>query len=820
MKSNIFSRASRLFVTMTCLILFVLISPLFGQGPKQNIKIQIPMPDGINLEADFFRSSEEKASPVILIRTPYGKQQHSADGEFFAKHGYNVIIQDTRGKWKSEGDFFPFINEQKDGMATLDWITKQDWCNGQIGMWGSSYLSFSALILGSSQHPALVSIFAISGWLGGSKMISPGGAFHLQLSLPWMLYEATQKTAAPISYDIDELFSYLPMNEVFQHLELDGELWNLDKIKNFAPKEILDPARIKIPVFHITGWYDFVHDASLDNYMSMYTQGNTMNKLMVGPWFHDQFQSTYSEVGDEDFGSQSVLGSKKANELALRWFDFTIKKIDNGIDEEPPVDLFVMGDNQWQEFQEFPPKETSAVNWYLSSNSGANSRAGDGMLSLQAKSKKKTDSYIYDPNNPVPTYGGANFHFFLHTIGVKDQRDIENREDVLVYTSEILENDLDIIGGISATIYASTEGRDTDFTAKLVEVYPDGYARNIVEGITRASFRNGTDKRELLVPGKVYPISVDMGNTAINIKKGHQIRLEISSSNFPKYDRNPNTGEDPFTTTELRSVNQKIFMGDKYPSHLSLPIFSGKKSEQKLVSVTSEEKATTETVDQTIKKYKNLVKTDPDNSDYQLKLGEAYFTKLKTASFFEQGILSGRALDHLNKAIKLNPANIQAHMNLASYYQNAPAIAGGSDKKAQFHIEEALKYNPGDSNLLYQLGTMYQHMGEHTGDYEKAFEAFENSLNVDPKAYLSLYQIGKTSVLSKTRLDLGLASFNEYLQHEQTSPNPGHDAAYWRMGMIHEIKQDFAEAKTCYEKALILVPGSEKYQLALQSLNK
>ncbi len=534
--------------------------------------IKIPMRDGINLTADLFLPEDNVTLPVILVRTPYGKHQHKSEGEFWASNGYAVVIQDTRGKWDSEGEFSPFVNELDDGLATLDWISEQSWCNGDIGMWGSSYLTHTAMILAAENHPALKTVFGISGWLTGERIINPGGTFHLQLSLPWMLHEKSQKTNALSKYDMDELFEFLPVSSVFDSLGIAAEFWEEALEEEESLEDQYNVDNIDIPIFHMTGWYDFVHDASLDIYKSTSLKKNIKNKLMIGPWFHDQFYTTYSEVGDEDFGPESVLGAEKMRELSLQWFDHILKNKTNGIDELPEARIFIMGENKWRDFDAFPPQNVKYEKFYLGSNSGANSLNGDGMISKQKPLCNANDTFVFDPLNPVPTYGGANFHFFLYTIGVKDQTEIEKRSDVLVYTSDVLEKDLEIVGPVSAVVYASTEGKDTDFTAKLVEVYQNGYAKIITEGIIRASHRNTLGKKELLEPGKVYRLEIDLGSTGIRIGKGSKVRLEVSSSNFPKYARNPNTGEDPYSAKVLKTVNQKIYFGEDYPSHLILPV--------------------------------------------------------------------------------------------------------------------------------------------------------------------------------------------------------------------------------------------------------
>jgi putative CocE/NonD family hydrolase len=236
------------------------------------------------------------------------------------------------------------------------------------------------------------------------------------------------------------------------------------------------------------------------------------------------------------------------------------------------VKLFVMGANEWQEYDRWPPAEARPLDLYLDSQQGANSSAGDGTLSIHAPEAQGCDTYRFDPLDPVRTYGGANMHFFLHLAGVKDQREIEERQDVLVYTTPPLDEDLLVAGSARVVLHVATEGRDTDFTAKLVEVRPDGYARIIEEGILRASYRHGPHERRLLEPGEIYRLNVELGATAILLPQGSRIRIEVSSSNFPKYDRNPNTGEDPLRARELKAVTQHVYHGGKLASHLILPV--------------------------------------------------------------------------------------------------------------------------------------------------------------------------------------------------------------------------------------------------------
>lgn len=528
------------------------------------------MSDGVRLTSTLVLPDSSGSYPAILVRTPYGRYQHLEEARFWASNGYAVVVQDARGKFDSEGEYLPFINEHGDGMATLDWMSDQGWCNGNIGMWGSSYLAFCQLVLASTGHPALKTIIPISGWLQEGGTITNGGANHIMLSIPWILHEESQTKRSIADVDLDELFEYLPLINVFSSLGIESRIWN--RSFDFAPLEAFRAGDIRIPALHITGWNDFVHDAALNVYTQVARNAGSTQKLLVGPWIHDQFYTMYTEVGDEDFGPASAMGRKGLQELALKWFDQILKKDEAAVSDWPPARLFVMGANEWKDYDGWPPPNILRVKYYLNSISGANGIEGDGSLSEEPPDRESHDSYVFDPMNPVPTYGGANFHFFLHLSGVKDQREIEERRDVLVYTSPPLPEDIEIVGPIQTVLYAATEGRDTDFTAKLVEVRKGGYARIIEEGIIRASYRNGGGARELLEPGTIYRLTVELGSTAIRIPKGHSIRLEISSSNFPKYDRNPNTGEDPLEAKALKTVRQKIYHGGKYSSHVVLPV--------------------------------------------------------------------------------------------------------------------------------------------------------------------------------------------------------------------------------------------------------
>ncbi len=574
-------------------VLAVLSTPGFAADEEfTKTSATAKMADGIELAADVYVPETGDKFPVILIRTAYGKEQMKVFAEFFAGAGYAVVVQDIRGKWSSEGEMIPFVHEQKDGVTTLDWIAEQPWCNGDVGMWGSSYLAYCAFVAAEARHPALKTVFANSGWLNGTKVNNPGGAMHWMLMLPWMIHEATLQKRELQDFDMDELFKFTPIKDVMKSIGIDDPMFeNPDTLGAIK----FNAARIDIPIFHMTGWNDFASVSSLDVYDSVSTAASSPQRLLVGPWAHDQLWSTFTEVGDEDYGPNAAMGLAQVNQLALKWFDRWLKGADGGdsIDsnggdsgsgsgsdanaEEKLVKIFLMGKNEWREYNSWPPPDVLYKEWFLTSDGTANTLDGDGTLQENPPAKgTSNDTFEFDPMNPVPTTGGANFHFFPDNLGPKDQREVEKRNDVLVYTSAALDKGIEIVGPVSVTIYASTDGKDTDFTAKLVEVREDGYARNVVEGVIRAAYRNSLTKEDLLEPGEVYELEIDLGMTAIAVPKGSKLRLEISSSNFPKYDRNPNTGEHPWEAIEYRKAVQKVYHDSSYQSRLVIPVIKTK----------------------------------------------------------------------------------------------------------------------------------------------------------------------------------------------------------------------------------------------------
>lgn len=546
--------------------------------------VMTPMSDGVKLAADVFIPREGKTFPVVLMRSPYGRSGLSPYlAEPLAGKGYAVVMQDCRGTNDSQGRFIPFVQERSDGIDTLDWIAAQPWCNGRIGIWGPSYPGFCGLVLAPERHPALQALVNISGWGESEDVTMPGGAMHLMIALPWTLNSQIGGPGVRRGTDWDEVFRYVPVTEIPASMGLPGEQWQ-GTVDLCSSSALMQQAsiegrydRITAPVLHITGWHDFVGRATFDVIDGIAeangaAEAAVFQKIVVHPLRHDQQWGDGTTVGDEDFGPSARMGIEKVMEMTTRWFDRWLKGQENGIATEPPVELFVMGDNRWATFEQWPPRDVVFQKWYLHSDEGANGSAGDGELSVAGPESNGADSFIFDPLNPVPTTGGANCHFFPENVGVKDQRELEERHDVLVYTSPPLAAGLRLVGPLEAVVYASTEGRHTDFTAKLVEVRADGYARIIEDGIRRGP--DDSDPRDMtpIEPGRVYRYTIDMGETAISIAPGSRLRVEISSSNFPKYSRNPNTGELAESARTFEKVRQTVLHSPRFSSHVVLPV--------------------------------------------------------------------------------------------------------------------------------------------------------------------------------------------------------------------------------------------------------
>jgi uncharacterized protein len=559
------------------------------------------MRDGTTLYADVFRPEGEGKYPVLLQRTPYNKAflpltTMVLDPIAAAHQGYVVIIQDVRGRFESEGDpFYIYKNEYNDGYDSVEWAASLPYSDGNVGMYGLSYKGMTQFQAAIMQPPHLKAIFPIT-W-GTDVFMYRGGALELGLLISWTLatigpnavIKAKQgkedfiKEFMTLVHSIDHIeeagFNQLPIQDS-EWLKLgDGfASFFYDILEHNTKDEYHLEISVKeksekmnVPVFGIAGWYDLLLGQDLEHYETLKHKKNT--KIMIGPWAHAGFAPA---VGDLNFGlsASSLLLDLKIDltSLQLKWFDYWLKGIDNGIAEEPPVKIFVMGENQWRHEQEWPLQRTVYTPYYFHSNGKANRKDGDGTLSIVQPQEEVSDSYIYDPLNPVPTLGGNHLLPMNYPRGPIDQQFLETRENVLVYTSDVLEEDLEVTGPVKVILYASSSAVDTDFTAKLVDVHPNGKAYNIVDGIIRAKNRDKNQPPSLITPNEVYCYEIDLLATSNLFKKEHRIRVQISSSNFPRFDRNTNTGESGRDSKELTSATQLVFHSERYPSHILLPV--------------------------------------------------------------------------------------------------------------------------------------------------------------------------------------------------------------------------------------------------------
>jgi hypothetical protein len=545
--------------------------------------VMIPMSDGVRLAADVYRPDSSGRFPVIVTRTPYNKSNphHKYDfaGNLFAGQGYVFVVQDVRGKFGSEGDFYPYVHEGQDGHDTFEWAGKQDWSTGKVGTYGFSYWGSTQWLsapYGSEHLKAMVPIVT-------SQDLYPRwiyyGIFRYNDMLFWHYGNGLRTERSLEGIDINKAVRHLPLSEADDAMGVDIPSYN-DWIANPVPGEYWDALRvdnkvemIKAPALLVGGWYDYYLELMFDDFSRMIAHGGSedarQSQIIIGPWTHE----SVSKFDDVDFGKQAAF-TKQIGSL-LRWYDYWLKGADNGITREGPLRIFVMGRNEWRTEQEWPLKRAVSTTYYLHSGGKANTAAGDGILSPQSPTQEPPDRFTYDPADPVPSVGGTSIYGNA-TPGPTDQRAIENRNDVLVYTTAPLTEDVEVTGPVTLTLYASSSAKDTDFCAKLVDVYPDGKAINLRTGMVRARYRNSFTEPSFLEDGVIYEFQIPVGATSNLFKKGHRIRLEVSSSYFPEFSRNQNTDAPIGMTAEIITADQTIYHDFEHPSHIILPVIPSK----------------------------------------------------------------------------------------------------------------------------------------------------------------------------------------------------------------------------------------------------
>ncbi|WP_404450572.1 CocE/NonD family hydrolase [Virgibacillus necropolis] len=565
------------------------------------------MRDGTVLYADIYRPQEEGEFPVLLTRLPYSKDlpfysHRYLDTNRLVENGYVVIIQDVRGRFQSEGDFEPFIYEAEDGYDTVEWAASLPYSSGKVGMFGLSYYGFTQLLAATERPPSLQAIFpaqTLSDQRKGNAYYH--GAYGLGGSKTWVLESIApdlikRKYTDPVEYGkvmkklangidhIEEWYRHAPIKDWPLLKELGVAKYFFEQLErgmednDWQRTSLVDKYdRINVPAYHLGGWYDSLLGSTIDNYTEMNSKADGQSirehqKLIIGPWAHGDFGSV---IGERKFGSHAsedwIDHKEDLTNLHIRWFDYWLKGKDSHIADEAPVKIFVMGMNQWRDEQEWPLARTNYVPYYLHSQGSANTGGGDGRLSTRKPGQEPTDDFVYDPENPVPSLGGCTLYDGVNTTGPQDQRKIEERDDVLVYTTEPLNEPVEVTGPIKVKLWASTDVKDTDFTAKLIDVLPDGTAYNLADGIVRARYRNGY-KPEADLSGEVVEYEIDLWATSNLFLSNHRIRIEVSSSNFPRFDANLNTGKTMLNSSDYKTANQRIYHNETYPSHVVLPI--------------------------------------------------------------------------------------------------------------------------------------------------------------------------------------------------------------------------------------------------------
>jgi hypothetical protein len=525
------------------LLIFVLslaaLAPAYSQQPAGRADEMVPMRDGVKLATTIYLPDGEGPWPVVLVRTPYGKDTQSSSHASWTKRGFALVTQDCRGRFKSEGQYRPFVDDPQDGYDTVEWIARQKWSNGKVGMFGASAMGITANLAAIANPPHLAAIFTM---VARSSIYHQsafnGGVFRKELNELWL----KRMNAEDV------------LQETFRHNVYDG-FYDSNEMS-------LHWQKIHVPAYNYGGWYDIFSQGNVDNFVGLQTKGGKgargNQKLMMGPWGH-------GAIEEVKYPANSVVN---VSEEAMRWFDYWLKGVDNGIMREPSVRYYAMGDvtdpkapgNEWR----------TAASWPVPSRITSYYLQPDGALSDKAPTvQESADSYKYDPKNPVPTIGGANL--FIKK-GPMDQRAVGDRKDILKYATAPLDSPLEVTGQIEAEIWAESDAPDTDFMVKLIDVYPDGTERLVLDSAIRARFRQGFDREVFMKRGEVYKFKLDLWCTSIVFNRGHRIAVHVTSSNDPRYDPNPNTGRRMRADSETRVATNAIHHDRRHPSRILLPV--------------------------------------------------------------------------------------------------------------------------------------------------------------------------------------------------------------------------------------------------------
>lgn len=547
--------------------------PNDGVRPREyNVKTErdvgMKARDGITLVADVYHPIGLAQAPTILVRIPFtntfsNRLRADAVARFWASRGYHVVIQGTRGRYKSAGTHYPLLGERDDGIDTLRWLNTQPWFDGRLGMWGGSAFGYTQWVLADQTNPGPHALAIQIASTDFYQMFYPGGAFSLESALFWAVRSRGSVDEDPKPKDLEKGYDGFPLIEADNRAIADIPFFNdwvthRERDSYWRSIDGLDRARkAQAPVLLMAGWYDPFLPTQIRDFIDIRSAANrhvaTETRLVIGPWSHADAVVPPNGKAAGDYRESVLVPS-------IDWFDRHLfgKK---GARPSSPVLIYVMGDNTWREEQEWPLKRAQATAFYLHSqcNAAGNTDCGK-LLPSKPEGSRRSDTYLYDPMKPVPSRGGA---MLGPRAGIAKQNEIEARNDVLVYTSDVLVQDTEITGPIRAVLYVATSAKNTDFIVRLSDVHPNGDSYNVCDGILRTSSNSVADATR---------IEVDLWPTSMLFKEGHRIRVHVTSSSYPRFDRNPNTGREIPTETRTTAARQEIFHDDARPSHIVLPV--------------------------------------------------------------------------------------------------------------------------------------------------------------------------------------------------------------------------------------------------------
>jgi uncharacterized protein len=580
--------------------------------------LMIPVRDGIRLSTELFRPARngvavDERFPVLLQRTPYELAPSEKQAEYFARHGYVVALQNIRGRYKSEGKFLKVQPaDASDGYDVIEWLAKQPYSNGIVGMWGTSFAAHMQAGAAQLHPPALRTLVINMGGMSNAwdHGVRFRGTYEMGRQLTWaweqLAADAPNPAVKKLLQDekVEDWYAAQPMRRGLNPLSVDPlyESWYMDFFEHADYDAFWKDPMVNwsehyaetsdIPMIQIGGWYDIFLAGTFNNFVELSKLEKSPQRILVGPWTHHGNTRPYA--GDVSFGADAAINDFDTS-FHLRWFDHFLKGTPNGVERDAPIRLFIMGTGDghkdsdgrlfhggyWRDEATWPIAGTRFVSYYFH---------GDGSLSPAKPSEQvSSTTYTFDPAHPVPTIGGGSSARLKD--GAYNQREdprfppsqppylpLRARRDVVVFQTEPLTEDVEITGPINVVVYASSNRTDTDFTAKLVDVYPPsdawpgGFDLNITDAIVRGRYRATRDHAVMLTPGAVYPFTIEPFPTANVFKKGHRIRVDISSSNFPRFDANPNTGEPLGKNRRMVTADNTIYHSARYPSHIVLPI--------------------------------------------------------------------------------------------------------------------------------------------------------------------------------------------------------------------------------------------------------